>query len=369
MSTAHLDAAMARDLDALRQRLSGMAALVRAALDHAQEALRSRDRSTAWRVILEDNRIDELEGRIDRLCQEFLVRHMPAGTDLRFVIAAIKVNAELERIGDYAEAIARRVVALHGRGELPAVSAVLDMARLAIGAVDQAVTAFLGGDADAATATLGIEGNVDARNRAIFDALAHPEHGERDLEARFAVLGVLNRIERIADRAVNIAEHAAWAARGEVRRHNAERERRVLFISPADATIGPMAEAMGRARAPLHVSFSSCGLEPRPLDPRLVAYMSGRGVDVKRPRARSIADAGAMEEYSVVVLLSAAVEERCPALPYRTVRLTWDIEDPAGVADADAAAAYSRIYDELAAKIDDLVSALCGGHVQPLEVT
>ena len=83
----------------LRQQLRQMADLVLQALRDALQALIQRDRALAYMVILADNRIDALEGAIDRLCQEFLVRHMPAGGPLRFVISAIKVNSELERLG------------------------------------------------------------------------------------------------------------------------------------------------------------------------------------------------------------------------------------------------------------------------------
>lgn len=337
-----------------------MAGLVLAALRDAAKALESRDRALAYTVILADNRIDALEGVIDRMCQEFLVRHMPAGGPLRFVLAAIKVNAELERMGDYADAIAHRVVTLSGTQPIPHVEALREMADRAIAVLSEAVEAFVAGDAVRAQAAIAMESAVDEMNRSIFEQLTHPESGEDDLTRRFAVLAILNRLERVADRAVNIAEDAAWAVKGEVWRHTTRTEQRILFVSPADATLGPMAEAIARARAPLLLGFASAGITPRPLNPRMVAFMARRGIEVTRPRPRSLGDVGPLDDFRVVVTLSREAEEHCPPMPYHTIQLFWDIEDPSRATEADAEAAFERVYAELDTKIADLIAAIEG---------
>lgn len=348
-----------------------MGGLVLRALRDAACALKERDRALAYRVILADNRIDALEGMIDRLCQEFLVRHMPAGGPLRFVIAAIKVNSELERMGDYADAIAHRVVTLHSEPHIPAAESLAEMFDRAIGVLHEAVESFILGDAERAQVAIALEGEVDALNQTIFDQLSHPEAGESDLTTRFAVLGILNRLERVADRAVNIAEDAAWAAKGEIWRHNPRHEQRLLFISPADATLGPMAEAIARARAPLHLSFASAGIDPRPLNPRMVAFMARRGYEISRPRPRGLAEAGALDDYRVVVTISREAEEGCPPVPYHTVQLFWDVPDPSHAtgSDAEIEAAFEAVYRELEVKIADLIAAVLGASPENEEIT
>src|ERR1051326_8310049 len=87
-----------------------MAELADRALRDSLQALVDKNLTLAYAVILRDQQIDELEKEVDRLCLEFLVRQQPVAGHLRFVYAAIKINAELERIGDYAESIARQVV-------------------------------------------------------------------------------------------------------------------------------------------------------------------------------------------------------------------------------------------------------------------
>jgi phosphate transport system protein len=357
-----LEELVERDLREIRRQLRGMADLVVRALQDAVTALRSRDRRLAYAVILTDNRIDALEGHIDRMCQEFLVRHMPVATQLRFIIAATKVNSELERMGDYADAVARRTVSLVTAAELPAVERMCEMAVLSVEMVRAATDAFLEGDVAKANHALELEARVDDENHSIFHDLSHPETGERDLTTRFALLGILNRIERVADRACNIAEDAIYAAKGEVLRHAPRQQLRVLLLSPRDATLGPMAEAIARRRAPLRCSFASCGLAPAPLDPRMVAYMASRGIEVTRPRPRGLEDVGPLDDFYVVVLLSREAEEGCPVLPYKTVALTWDIPDPSKVEGTpqEVEAAYAKAYHEIDTKLGDLVAAMLG---------
>ncbi len=363
-ATPHYEAALDRDLADLRVQLQRMTALVLRSLTEAGRALRERDRRAAYRVILDDNRVDALESRIDRMCQEFLVRHMPAGAPLRFVLATIKVNAELERMGDYAETIAHRAVTLHGEAEIPVAAGLDKMFERAGAMLSTAMDAFIHGDAAKATAALEMERGVDELNRAVFEELSRAGKGERNLSKRFAVLGILNRLERVADRAVNIAEDAMWATRGEVWRHGPRREYKVLFISPADATLGPMAEAVARAQAPLQVGFASAGITPAPLNPVMVSYMQRHGFEVSRPFARGLSDVGKLEDYYVVVTLSLEAEAMCPPLPYRTIQLFWDIPDPSAATGtpAEIEAVYDRVLNELQAKTADLTDAILGAN-------
>src|SRR5207245_7219518 len=122
-----------------KQKVIEMAALTGAALKESLEAFLKSDRAAAYRVILRDQILDELEKEIDRLCLEFLVRQQPAGTHLRFVYAAIKINLELERIGDYAESIARQVLKISSIEPQPSYEKFVAIANLSIPMLEQAV--------------------------------------------------------------------------------------------------------------------------------------------------------------------------------------------------------------------------------------
>src|SRR5512139_2037252 len=109
---SRLEESLERDIERIRQKIREMSALAERALRDCVETLKDGDRQRAYAVILRDQYIDELEKEIDRLCLEFLVRQQPVASLLRFAYGTIKVNLELERVGDYAESIARQVIKL-----------------------------------------------------------------------------------------------------------------------------------------------------------------------------------------------------------------------------------------------------------------
>ncbi len=365
----HVHERVEHDLGVIRRRLRHMSELVLRALDDAIAAIANRDRRLAYSVVLLDNRIDMLERHIDRLCQEFLVRHMPVSAQLRFIIATVKVNAELERIGDYAEAMARRAVTLSAIKEQAEPERLFEMARVSFQMLRQAVRAFLDGDDQLAQQVLLNDRQVNRMNNEIFHLLSHPSESGRttDLTVPFVLLGVLNRIERVADRACNIAEEAIYATRGDVQRHTMRDDIRVLFLDDTNEIQGQMAEAIARQLAPVNLIFSSAGITPAAqLDPATAKFMSGKRVDITRQRPKALADVGKIEDFKVVVTLSPAAAEACPPVPYAALVLEWDIANPAKTAGtpAEVTAAYDAVYRELHSKIEELVDSLLGAHVE-----
>src|SRR5262245_57502857 len=106
----HFEQSLQKDIDRIRGKVGEMCAEAEQALRNCLKAMRERNRTLAYSVILHDQRIDELEKEVDRLCLEFLVRQQPVAGLLRMAYATIRINLELERVGDYAEGIARQVL-------------------------------------------------------------------------------------------------------------------------------------------------------------------------------------------------------------------------------------------------------------------
>ena len=121
-----------RDIDQIRDKIIEMGNLCEWALVNSLEALTKKDHKLAYSIILRDRYIDELEMELDRLCQEFLVRQLPAAGHLRFVYAVIKINNELERIGDYAESIARQCLKISSVDQQPSYDKFIDLANHSI---------------------------------------------------------------------------------------------------------------------------------------------------------------------------------------------------------------------------------------------
>src|SRR5262245_56313042 len=110
--TSHLEAAVQEDLEEIRRQVVDMGSMAEKAVRGSIRAVLEGDRQLALAVIHRDSYIDEAEKQLDQLCLRFLVRHQPAAGMLRFAYSCIKINLELERVGDYAEAIAREALQL-----------------------------------------------------------------------------------------------------------------------------------------------------------------------------------------------------------------------------------------------------------------
>jgi len=144
LSTPHIEAVLQHDIDLIRAKLLEMLALDERALARALQAFLKRDRQLAYSVILRDQDVDALDTELDRLCLEFIVRHQPAAGHLRFVYSASKIVNQLERVGDYAESIARQVLLISSLPLEVPTDKFNEIANLAIPMLHNAVRAFVG---------------------------------------------------------------------------------------------------------------------------------------------------------------------------------------------------------------------------------
>lgn len=356
-SLTQLEAHIQRDVDVLRERVQRMGRLVLQALEESVAALVGRDRSRAYGVVLRDQQIDQLEDHIDRMCQEFLIRHLPVAAQLRFVISVIRINAELERIGDYAESIARRAVDLSALPPHPMYPRLQEMAVLSFRMLQQSVDAFLREDAKLARETLDLDREVNAVERRIHQELEHPAQPTLEVESIFTLLQIADRVERVADRACNISEGVVYMCTGEMMRHLPREDQRVLFLSRRNGFRSQVAEAVGRALAAPNLQFRSAGLEPTALEPLAHAVAKRHGLDLARLRSKSVAEIGRLDDFHVVVTFGREAEEALQKLPYKVIRLDWDVPAPAPQPQEQW---YERTYEDVRAKVADLVEALSG---------
>ena len=210
-----------QSLDDLKERLLVMAGMAEQAIQRAIEAYRTRDTSICDLVMRGELAINKLEREIDQLALDLLAMEQPMAIDLRFILAVIKINADLERVGDQAVNIAERVTDLKAFAatELP-----VDIPRMALTAsamVRKALQAFIEGDADMAETVLAKDDQVDKLNEGAYFALSSliqekPEFTSQALNA----LVIARNLERVGDHATNIAEDVIFWVRGaDVRPH------------------------------------------------------------------------------------------------------------------------------------------------------
>lgn len=209
-----------RDLAHLRQEILKMGGLVEAALRDATMALVQRKADLARRVIERDADIDSLELAIDDACLKVLALHQPVARDLRFITATMKINNDLERIGDLASNLAQRAVDLIDK---PAFDEPLEFERMTelVGEMLRAsLDALVRGDCRAARRVIAQDDLVDAINRRHFDVIEARMTRESELvPTGILSLSASRHLERVGDLATNIAEDVIFLVEAQDVRH------------------------------------------------------------------------------------------------------------------------------------------------------
>jgi len=207
-------------LDELRDKLLRMGGLAEQAIDRATEAYRTRDAKFCQMVFTGETAINQAERDIDELALDLLAMQQPMAIDLRFIMAIIKINADLERVGDQAVNIAQRVLDLISE---PPVELPVDVPKMASSVstmVQRALQAFLDGHAEVAESVLQMDNVVDRMKDEAFVILVQKMQSDPALtRPALNVLLIARNLERIADHATNIAEDVIFWVRGADVRH------------------------------------------------------------------------------------------------------------------------------------------------------
>jgi len=207
-------------LDELKEKLLRMGGLAEQAIDRASEAYRTRDAKFCQMVFSGESAINDAEREIDELALDLLAMQQPMAIDLRFILAIVKINADLERVGDQAVNIAQRVLDLISE---PEVALPVDIPRMADSVstmVQRALESFLDGKAEVAEAVLQMDNIVDRMKDEAFVVLVQKMHEEPScIRPALDVLLIARNLERIADHATNIAEDVIFWVRGADVRH------------------------------------------------------------------------------------------------------------------------------------------------------
>jgi phosphate transport system protein len=210
-----------RSLDDLKEKLLVMAGMAEQSIQRAVEAYRVRDLSICDLVDRGELAINRFEREIDQMALDLLAMEQPMAIDLRFILAVIKINADLERVGDAATTISDRVRELQA---FPVADLPVDtpkMANLAAAMVRKALQAFIEADAAVAETVLSMDDSVDKMNETAYFTLLNVMKTEPQLAPQaLAALMISRSLERVADHATNIAEDVIFWVRGADVRHH-----------------------------------------------------------------------------------------------------------------------------------------------------
>ena len=217
----HTLKAFDEDLDRLRALISQMGGLAEHSIGEAMRCLVQRDIEGAAKVVENDKKLDVLEIETERRAVQLIALRAPMASDLRDVVAALKISSVVERIGDYAKNIAKRVPLLENVGKIEPMSLLPEMARIATEMVHDVLDAFVDRDAEAAVRVCERDAAVDDFYDSIFRTLlTHMMENPHNISQSAHLLFVAKNLERVGDHATNIAEMVYYAATGE---HMADR--------------------------------------------------------------------------------------------------------------------------------------------------
>ena len=222
-TSGHTLKAFDEDLDRLRALISQMGGLAEHAIRESMRCLVQRDLEGALKIVENDKKLDALELETERRVIQLIALRAPMAGDLRDVVAALKISGVVERIGDYAKNIAKRVPVLENAKAIEPLSLLPEMARIATEMVHDVLNAFVERDAEAAVRVADRDRAVDDFYNSIFRTLlTFMMENPHNITQSAHLLFVAKNIERVGDHATNIAEMVYYAATGQ---HMAERPR------------------------------------------------------------------------------------------------------------------------------------------------
>ncbi|MEP7354830.1 MAG: phosphate signaling complex protein PhoU [Acidobacteriota bacterium] len=211
------------ELDQLKAKLLEMSALVESSIQRSVSAVTNKDRSAAELVFRDEQRINQIEIEIDAFAVNLLALQQPMAADLRLIVAALKINTDLERMGDLAVSTAQRALSLMNEPMIKPMIDIPHVAGLVESMVRKAMDAFVNRDPDLARSVLASDDAVDNLRTATYhELISFMEKDPKNIQPSMELIAITRNLERIADHSTNIAEDVLFLVQGIDVRHHAE---------------------------------------------------------------------------------------------------------------------------------------------------
>ena len=209
-----------RELEKIKKKILSLGAMVEERVRMAIQSIEEFDGEVAKKIILSDHEIDEMEVEVEEECLKIMALHQPVAVDLRFLVAVIKINNDLERIGDQAVNIAQRVKTITKKERFDFVFDYSLMAEKAETMLRMSLDALVNQDVDLALKVLLLDDEVDAKKKEAYNLIKRAISESPDNVSYLINLLLISRhLERLADHATNIAEEVIYMIEGEIVRH------------------------------------------------------------------------------------------------------------------------------------------------------
>lgn len=219
-----MSAHLKKEIDNLKKELLTLCAMVEDSFWQAIKSIKNRDVELAKKVICSDIEIDQMEVKVEEECLKILALHQPVAIDLRFIITALKINNDLERIGDLAVNIAERSQFISEQKPIEMLFNFETMAEKTQAMVKSSIDALVNIDCDLASQVCQADDEIDTINRQMYDQIkTQIKQNPENMEILIHLLSISRHLERMADHATNIAEDVIYMVKGEIVRHKTEK--------------------------------------------------------------------------------------------------------------------------------------------------
>jgi phosphate transport system protein len=363
----YLNKLLQGDIDRICRNVQEMSKLAEKALQDCVKSLVENNRQLAYAIILRDYYIDAMEKEVDRLCLEFIVRQQPVALPLRFAYNTIRINLQIERVGDYAVSIARSLIKLKQSVPGQIKDDILDMAKLSILMLQEATRAFLEQDIELAKKSIAVEDTVDELrvkcNQKLVGLFLNKDIPFEDLDP---LTTIVRRFERVSDQARNICLEVLHMCTGENPKHPGAAAFRILFLGDHNSSRGLMAEVIASAMNQPRFIFTSAGLDPRPVAESTIKFMKTKGFDLSRVAPRALHAVPNLEYYDVVIIFSKEALKAFPPDKRRMIILDWTMVDPSQVQGSNeiVMTAFEETYQAIKSHLNDLIGAIIGSEIK-----
>ena len=355
----HFEERLERDISRIRHGVIGIAKAVERGLENALTSLLTLDEDLAYRTIIDDNPINRKVEDVDRLCHVFVARFLPSAGHLRFVSSVLRMNVELERIGDYAVNICREAATIRQPIEDPIRGEIERMARDALHMFRNAIASFAENNADSARATMKTAKQVDVEFESIYEDLVREgQTGSTPTKDLLSKLIVIYMLERVSAQSKNLCEEVIFSITGERKRR---RPVKIIFLDRGNDGPAQIARSVGEKAFPSQGTYSSAGLRQKPIDSVLEEYMQSIGHAFQPSATPPSLSEISWRDYDVIVCLEGKLSEYLSEVPVGTVAFEWPIPALPVEGDLDERRnGFRDVYEEVVNRLRELIETMRG---------
>jgi phosphate transport system protein len=356
---SHYEERLEKDLIDIREQVAIMAGLVETAVQNAMHALQTGNSKLASATVLADHPINRAMRHIDQLCHKFIATHLPSAGHLRMLSSVIRVNIQLERIGDYAVTIARESLQQSAPPSGPMSSELERVGNETHLMLRQSIKAFNDLNPEMAKATMILEEQMENDLDMIYSELM--ANDDRDaVTSLLAIFAVFTQLKRVADQAKNLCEETVFAVTGDTK---APKVYNILFIDEDNSCQSQMAVAIARKNFPGSGHYTSAGRQPAAeLNPVMLKFLESHGASLEdnaKPRPLDMTPLELTTQH-VIVSLQGPVSSYFDQIPFHTTPLEWDIGPAPENGDEAGIQRLEEIYRDTAVQVRDLMEILRG---------